>query len=166
MKCQPLDRASHPREERSGRWRETPHRQLEAGWLFHVFISHWRSIKYDWPCLGSILWTCLPAYVCVCVLIQDSDRAREPSISVLGKRCLLSPPSWLYSQVFYYTFVGYVSYLTASEAALQEHFFFFSFFFSTYFNLRRECLISPPFSAQEREAAYFLFSLLGAQLRG
>lgn len=30
VKCQPLDAASHHREDLSGRWRETPHQQLEA----------------------------------------------------------------------------------------------------------------------------------------
>lgn len=62
--------------------------------------------------------------VCVCVLKQDNDIEPESRLAVfLASIVFLSPPSWLYSQVFHNIFVASVSYLTASEAALQEHFF-------------------------------------------
>ena len=71
MKCQPPDTASHCRKDLRGRWRDAPLQQLEARWLFHVFMSHWRSIKFDHHSLRPILHVC----VCLCSLKETKPHA-------------------------------------------------------------------------------------------
>lgn len=79
-----LKAASHHTEDPGGRQRETPQKQLEVRWLFHVFISQWQSINLDWHSLEYIL--CV--LVCVCVrgflLKRKKDKAKEQSVSFLG----------------------------------------------------------------------------------
>lgn len=79
-----LKAASHHTEDPGGRQRETPQKQLEVRWLFHVFISQWRAINLDWHSLEHILCVC----VCMCVfgflLRRKMDKAKEQSVSFPG----------------------------------------------------------------------------------
>lgn len=107
VKYQPPDAASHHRQDLSGRWRETPHQQLEARWLFHVFMSHWRSIKPDRHSLGPILFVCaFDPHPPVRERERQSQRTACMYSSVPDKYCMAE-----YTITFYIIFVAPVSIL-------------------------------------------------------
>lgn len=60
--------ASHHTQDPGGRQRETPQKQLQVRWLFHVFISQRWSINLDWHSLESILCVLICVYVHVFLL--------------------------------------------------------------------------------------------------
>lgn len=77
---------SHHTEDPGGRQRETPQKQLEVRWLFHVFISQRWSINLDWHSLEYIL--CVLVCVCVCVCMRVSFKEKEGQGQ--GTVCLFS----------------------------------------------------------------------------
>lgn len=82
----PAARCSRDREDPSERLRKAPHQQLETRWLFHVFMSRWRSIKFDQCSLGPIL----------CVVCSKWERLKEEKSQRQRRTCMYSSVSGRY----------------------------------------------------------------------
>lgn len=80
-KCQLPDAAETERILARG-WEK----QLETRWLFHVFMSRWRSIKFDQCSLGPIL----------CVVCSKWERLKEEKSQRQRHTCMYSSVSGRY----------------------------------------------------------------------
>lgn len=121
-----------------GRWRETPHQQLEARWLFHVFISIWRSIKLDWQSLSSILCVCVCVSVraCECVracILKRERRQSQRTVCLCSRQVLylifhLHPTGSIHDTTFYISVLWPLCNISLLVCLLSDSVYFRLFF--------------------------------------
>lgn len=120
-----------------GRQGETPQKQLEVRWLFHVFISQRWSINLDWHSLEYILCVLICVCVCMFLLKRKKDKAKEPSVSFLGV-CFIWTGSAGYNILYHFQSLSNITLLACS---LPER----TVSFNQISGLYWQCLLTPLF---------------------
>lgn len=129
--------ASHHTEDPGGRRGETPQKQLEVRWLFHVFISQRWSINLDWHSLEYILCVLICVCLCMFLLKRKKDKAKEPSVSFLGV-CFIWTGSAGYNILYHFQSLSNITLLACS---LPER----TVSFNQISGLYWQCLLTPLF---------------------